>query len=288
MIPRLLLIALLVFMPYSLAAFRSYQAEVDESQWSFSGNPLGCELSHTIPLFGKAKFAKAAGDKQNLQFAIDYKRQPITTPKAAKVVAIAPSWQPQRASQPMGETQLTAGKNIITADSAASWQLLNELESGNFPTFFYQGFNPTTDRISVALSAVGFKAEYQKFLDCMTGIVPHHLEELKNLTLYFDFDQSSVRADYLARLNSLAAYVKYDPAIEVIFISGHTDNKGSRYYNDKLSQSRIDSVKKILSQHQVDESRFKTFAYGERKPAASNRTEKGRAKNRRVYIQIVR
>ena len=84
----------------------------------------------------------------------------------------------------------------------------------------------------------------------------------------------------------MAAYIKFDPSIEVVFINGYTDSKGSRYYNEKLANKRIQSVKKRLTLEGVDESRFKTTAFGEKNPAASNRNAKGRAQNRRVYIKI--
>ena len=268
------------------ASFKTFEAPIDESKWLFSGNPLNCELSHTIPLYGDAKFEKNAGKGQNLGFKLGYKRHQIAASKKAMVRAIAPSWQPLQVSRQLGEVPLKTGKHLITSQDTASWKLLNELEVGRFPTFFYQDFNNLEDQVSVALSSVGFQLEYDKFLDCLTTLVPYQLKELSKMTLYFDFDRATVSTADMNKMTALAAYIKYDPSVEVVFISGYTDSKGSRYYNEKLAKRRVASVKSSLTLDGVDDSRFRTQAFGEKKPAASNRSPKGRALNRRVYIRI--
>ena len=106
------------------------------------------------------------------------------------------------------------------------------------------------------------------------------------MTLRFDFDQHKIRSKYKDQLKALAAYIRYDPNLEVVVVNGYTDSKGSRGYNDKLAQRRIDSVKELLTLEGADLSRIKTLAYGEKNPVASNRKASGRALNRRVYIKV--
>jgi len=268
------------------ASFKTYEAALDESKWVFDGNPLNCKLSHNIPFYGDAKFEKNAGRQKQLEFKLGYKRHAIGKNKVATVRSLAPSWQPQQTGRQLGEVKLTSGSNIISSQNMASWRLLNELEVGRFPTFFYQDFNQLEDQISVSLSSVGFQFEYDKFLNCLTTLVQFELNELTKMTFFFDFDRSSVKTKYQSKLDALAAYIKFDPSIEVVFINGYTDSKGSRYYNENLANRRIASVKKRLSLEGVDDNRFKTRAFGEKNPVASNRNAKGRAKNRRVYIKI--
>ncbi|MGB0496191.1 MAG: OmpA family protein, partial [Kangiellaceae bacterium] len=131
------------------------------------------------------------------------------------------------------------------------------------------------------------KKPYERFLDCLTSLVPHKLDELTQLTLHFDFDQHKVRPANVAKLKSLAAYIKYSEHIDVVFINGHTDAKGSKSYNTKLAQRRIASVQKLLSAHGAPKEKFKQTAYGERRPIATNRKAWGRAKNRRVYVKVM-
>ena len=270
----------------SAASYKVFEANIDQSSWTFQGNPLNCTLSHHIPLYGDAKFQKIAGKEEKLGFQLGYKRHTIVKNKIADVRALAPSWQPLLTSRELGQVELKPGKNIVVSQETASWRLLNELEIGRFPTFFYQDFNAIEDQVSVALSTVGFRQEYDKFLDCMANLVPFKINELSKMTLFFDFDRFSIRNPYKAKLDALAQYIKHDPAIEVVFMSGFTDSKGSRSYNQKLSQQRVESVKKLLQLNGVPDSRFKLNAFGEKQPVASNRTAKGRAKNRRVFIRL--
>jgi sodium-type flagellar protein MotY len=268
------------------ASLKTFEAPLDESRWNFSGNPLDCKLSHSIPFYGDAEFHQEAGKNQQLAFSLGYKRHKISAARVADVRALPPAWHPSRTSRELGQVEIRDGGQIFTSHDTASWRLLNELEVGRFPTFYYQDFNELEDQVSVALSAVGFKAEYDKFLTCLTNLVPFKIDELSKLTVYFDFDRTSIKDADKNRLYALAQYVKYDPSIEVVFIEGHTDDKGSRSYNDKLSAKRVETVKKMLQLEGVSDNRFKTNALGERKPAVSNRSAQGRAKNRRVYISL--
>jgi outer membrane protein OmpA-like peptidoglycan-associated protein len=72
-----------------------------------------------------------------------------------------------------------------------------------------------------------------------------------------------------------------------IEVSGHTDSTGSNEYNRDLSQRRADSVARVLAQNGVMPQRMYVVGYGEQHPIASNATPGGRAKNRRVEIQII-
>ncbi|MCW8877590.1 MAG: OmpA family protein [Kangiellaceae bacterium] len=268
------------------ASFKRFEAPMDESQWQFSGNPLGCYLNHDIPLYGRAEFSKSAGKKEVLSFNLGYQRHQVATNTFANVRGIAPSWQPNSNSRELGKIKLTSGKHIVKSRDKASWKLLNELEVGRFPTFMYQDFEQLEDQVSVALNSVGFRAEYDKFLDCLASLVRYKLPELTKMTLFFDFDKAGIKDNYRERLEALSQYIKYDPSVQVVFISGYTDSKGPRYYNHKLSERRINSVKKLLQLDGVEDSRFKTQPHGEKNPVATNRTSKGRAKNRRVIIRI--
>jgi len=268
------------------ANYKVYEAEIGESDWQFSGNPLGCKLSHQVPFYGNATFNKQAGTKQSLKFKLSYKRQPVNAVRVASIRSLSPSWLPRERARDLGEVEIMKGKDIFQTSDTASWKLLNELEVGRFPTFRYQDFESIQDKVSVSLSAVGFKQPYDQFLDCLTTLVPYKLNELNQMTLHFDFDKHSLRQTYHKKLEALAAYVRYDPNLEVVFIHGYTDSKGSRGYNHKLSEKRITSVQKKLTIEGADPARFKTLAFGEKNPVASNRKANGRALNRRVYIRV--
>jgi len=74
--------------------------------------------------------------------------------------------------------------------------------------------------------------------------------------------------------------------IKVVSIEGHTDNMGSEEYNDKLSKDRARSVVDYLVRHNVDKGRLISTGFGLTKPIATNDTDEGRQKNRRVEFHI--
>jgi OOP family OmpA-OmpF porin len=75
--------------------------------------------------------------------------------------------------------------------------------------------------------------------------------------------------------------------LEVIIAVGHTDSVGSDAYNQKLSLRRSQAVKAYLVSKGIDKTRIYTEGKGEKKPVADNKTKEGRAKNRRVEIEVV-
>jgi OmpA-OmpF porin, OOP family len=73
-----------------------------------------------------------------------------------------------------------------------------------------------------------------------------------------------------------------------IQLEGHTDNSGSSDANLKLSEKRVNAVRSYLVEKGIKKGRIEVKAYGGAKPVASNATEEGRVKNRRVEIRILR
>jgi outer membrane protein OmpA-like peptidoglycan-associated protein len=78
---------------------------------------------------------------------------------------------------------------------------------------------------------------------------------------------------------------KYDTV--KVEISGHTDNVGGLEYNEKLSQARADAVRDYLIQKGIAAERIRAVGYGYSRPRADNKTEAGRAQNRRIEISII-
>ena len=75
--------------------------------------------------------------------------------------------------------------------------------------------------------------------------------------------------------------------LEVIIAVGHTDSDGSDAMNQKLSVARAESVKTYLVSKGIEANRVYTEGKGEKSPVADNKTKEGKAKNRRVEIEVV-
>jgi OOP family OmpA-OmpF porin len=103
---------------------------------------------------------------------------------------------------------------------------------------------------------------------------------------FFDFDKAVLKPEGKTTLQNLVATLK-DTDIEVIVATGHTDWTGSDAYNLKLSMRRAKAVKAFLVSKGIPEARVFVEGKGESQPTADNRTKDGRAKNRRVDIEVV-
>jgi outer membrane protein OmpA-like peptidoglycan-associated protein len=104
-------------------------------------------------------------------------------------------------------------------------------------------------------------------------------------TLLFDSDSSSLRPGSYDRLRSLARTVNNYPKSDLI-IKGHTDSVGAEQYNQKLSESRADSVRVFLISEGVSPSRLTAIGFGEGMPVSTNASPEGRQQNRRVEVEI--
>jgi outer membrane protein OmpA-like peptidoglycan-associated protein len=103
--------------------------------------------------------------------------------------------------------------------------------------------------------------------------------------LLYDFDSDVVKTDARTNLRELASSLDKYPGTDVIII-GHTDDVGADSYNQGLSERRAQAAAAYLMTQGVSGARIGTRGLGESEPIASNATEDGRARNRRVEVAI--
>ena len=103
---------------------------------------------------------------------------------------------------------------------------------------------------------------------------------------FFDFDKAVLKPEGKAKLDDLTSKMS-GLNLEVIIAVGHTDSVGSDTYNQRLSIRRSEAVKSYLVSKGVEKNRVYTEGKGEKQPVADNKTSEGRAKNRRVEIEVV-
>lgn len=103
---------------------------------------------------------------------------------------------------------------------------------------------------------------------------------------FFDFNKSVIKPEGKAKLDDLIGKIQ-GINLEVIIAVGHTDSVGSDAYNQKLSVRRSEAVKAYLVSKGIEKNRVYTEGKGEKQPVADNKTAEGRAKNRRVEIEVV-
>ena len=103
---------------------------------------------------------------------------------------------------------------------------------------------------------------------------------------FFDFDKAVLKPEGKAKLDDLAGKVK-GINLEVVIAVGHTDSTGAASYNQKLSVRRAEAVKAYLVSKGIESNRIYTEGKGLTQPVADNKTREGRAKNRRVEVEVV-
>ncbi len=103
------------------------------------------------------------------------------------------------------------------------------------------------------------------------------------MDLLFDYDKAEIKSASFSELNNIVNILQKNPNLTVI-IKGHTDSRGPKAYNKALSLRRAEAVRQYLESKGVSAQRLTSEGLGDTKPVASNKTDKGRAMNRRVEL----
>jgi peptidoglycan-associated lipoprotein len=133
-----------------------------------------------------------------------------------------------------------------------------------------------------------------------TGVIPTSTDGPINLdnydqdrstfasdTVYFDFDQSSVRKGEQGKIENVVNYLKGHPN-ELILVEGHCDERGTEEYNRALGEKRSLSIREYLARTGIDPARIHTRSYGEDRPAVLASNDSAWAKNRRGEFVLLR
>jgi OOP family OmpA-OmpF porin len=108
---------------------------------------------------------------------------------------------------------------------------------------------------------------------------------LKNVT--FDTNKWDIKERYYFVLDNVVTVMRENPSLSVE-VQGHTDSRGTEKYNQKLSEKRARSVVEYLVRNGIESSRLTAVGFGPKKPVASNATDTGMVKNRRVELRPTR
>ena len=107
---------------------------------------------------------------------------------------------------------------------------------------------------------------------------------LSQRVIYFDYNQSSIRPEYMVLINTHAKLAAKFPQLKMR-LEGHADERGSREYNMALSEQRAQSVKRIMGTQGARSQQIRTVGYGEEIPVVRGHNNKSWQKNRRVEIK---
>jgi outer membrane protein OmpA-like peptidoglycan-associated protein len=254
-----------------------YGADPAAAAWQFDGSRTACRLTHEIPNFGEARFVQEAGRP----LAFDLSAWRVVLKGDMDVSAEAPAWlvsYPR--SEPLGRVSARSPHEVVAAALLAETML----------RALYQGEQPklASSDVGVSLSAVGFRPTYDAYARCVSQLLPASFEQLERSAIVFAPDQSQLSDAGKARLDLVADYVRADRSVKHVQVEGHTDSSGRERKNRVLSEQRAKAVVDYLVASGLDVESIDTRFHGSRFPVASNKTEEGRAQNRRVTVRLER
>ncbi|TMP69260.1 hypothetical protein CWB76_13360 [Pseudoalteromonas sp. S1609] len=275
---------------YSLnttAAMRQYTANQDNSNWNLvKTTRLQCQLNHEVPYYGEAVFKASASKNKDLTFNLDMVVRPENY-AIAGLKAVPPSWRAGRPARDIADMKLLKKFDGELGNKTA-WEMLTELEKGNQPTFYYQDWQNSADKIAVGMSNVNFKQAYWAFLQCRDELLPYNFEDISFTIMNYESNSSKLTKSSQQRLDKIAEYLKNDSSIESISIASYTDSYGGRWNNLDLSRTRAKAIKDYMVSLGVDETKVVTEGFGEKRFVDTNDNILGRDKNRRLVIQIAK
>jgi len=135
----------------------------------------------------------------------------------------------------------------------------------------------------------GFGSETLGEEEGIAGRDPSGAEQARRLglrTVYFDFDDASIRQDMTDRLKHNYQVLRERPDVRVE-LQGNADERGSAEYNFALGERRARSVEQYLMRMGIDAERLETVSFGEENPAVMGHNEEAWTKNRRVEFAVL-
>lgn len=262
----------------------TYTNFIDDGGWRADGSVFECSMSHSVPYYGDAVFLTRAGEDS--QFYLQAQASRLKTGEAS-LVAQTPVWMERHRRIDLGYIPVRQGLRPIRLQSGHTERMLSELYNGLELVVTRRPWYGAEESSRLAITTVGFRAAYARYLGCLTDLLPVNFDQIKRTAVYFDSAQfEDLDLAELRKLDHVVVYMKADSSVKEFFIDGHTDSVGTRADNLVLAQRRAEEVTKYLVNKGVPEEAIISRWHGERYPVAGNHSDDGRAQNRRVTIRL--
>ena len=266
--------------------FISRRLDSSWTKWSEPQN-LGPELN--TKGFDAYYSIPAQGDYAYLVSNKDiYRIKVVEAAKPDPVVIISGKVLNSKTEEPLESeiiySDLTTGKELGTANSSP--------ENGTFKIILPYGTNygfQAQKKGYYALSENLNLTDTAQFEEIHKDLYLTPIETGETIILnniFFGYDSSTLLTESFEELNKLVETLNDNPDL-TIKIKGHTDDVGGVEYNLILSQKRAGSVVTYLKEKGIDAKRLTSEGFGKSQPIGDNKTEEGRAKNRRVEFEIL-
>jgi outer membrane protein OmpA-like peptidoglycan-associated protein len=265
---------------------RVYEGNVGTVSWVASpSDKLVCKLTQNIPFFGQIELVHFAGKTPT--FVLHAQRGPFAAGKA-ELLSRPPDWFPGPATKPIAVVTTYPGSTPLVFDPIQTRMMLAELERGWTPTISFQDWDGTSDQVFVSILPVNFREGIINYYFCEQAMLPFGFDEVKHTIIYFGPNGVSLDGKARLALRRIAEYVKVDPSISGVKLSGYSDSQEDKKTSYELSIQRLKTVQTFLFGQDIPYEDIDATAYGERDPMGDNNSPYGRAQNRRVVVELLK
>jgi len=223
---------------------QEYQATVTHSQWLFSGNRVGCFLSHEIPQYGVGVFEQKSGEP--LRFVLKAESY-VPAMQSATLSSTPPVWM--HGSPVLKLASINADKQRLVVNNDLSERMLQELTSGRFPNFNYVD-KAAKQKVNVVVSSINFLDAMGEFELCRQKLLPFSRNEVhQNLSLFNNLgtDISHKNRRFLSKAVSYINEAGDGERIDLIAGTDGFSVKDGRRMHDK----RVKRIREFLIEQGV-------------------------------------
>ena len=253
--------------------------------WTYSNGANGiCQLRRVLGSYGEVRFIATAST--DLGFELQARRD--WQGGNIQVTRATPAWHPQRVDDvPLGSMMHIPGGGAIARSPLAD-QMLLSLMDGFALRLTAAGASLPPDGLQWSISAQELTPALDQFLDCAHTDVRVSWQQLSRTRIPFDVNEHALSDDHRQALAAVARYVKSDPAVQYVYVDGHTDASGTEQGNYKLSRQRAESVAAYLKEQGIADTRIVVRYHGAGYPVADNASVDGKRLNRRTTVRLER
>ena len=255
-------------------------SSLDLIRWEFKGDQFSCLLNQKVNKYGTLHIV--AKPSAPLQIKLSSPRL-LKTIVDAQIYALYSPWG-DLVKKDITDADLPTTSGELSFKSGME-PILSAIRQGAWLGIRWKSGSEIIEHI---IPTVRLENALNQFESCRLALPKVGYQQARDTVIYFKSGQRVVNNDQREDLLHLAEYIELDSKIKKVLVDGHTDSIGSRVANVQMSRIRADDVASLLMEFGVSRSLIETRAHGARYPVAKNNTTKGRNKNRRVTVRVIR
>lgn len=267
-----------------------YGTSWDESRWAVSRAPLKCELRHAITGFGEARIERHAGGGDQL---IITSSKSLLQPASFRIDARPPMWRHEQNATYLG--QVDGGKDI-RLQGARLRDVIAQLHQRKHVDFVREGAATDTPsanagassgrRFAVSLTPQNFSPAYADYVQCVSKMIPYSFAQIASHTYRYGADASDLPSATQRQLDKMLRYSEADKRVVGFIVDAHSHAEDDAAVSVAQAQFQADLIADYLQNAGFSDARILRRVHGDKFPIASNATEAGQARNRRVTVRL--